>query len=141
MGGSGNNHINWRHVRSELLEDHPGEMYGRKLDIESQVNGKFRSGDLGRESRIFRRYVEPQRMSSPKERIYRKKISGLKQNPVKYKGEKETERQRDRQKERRIRRTPREIRESGENGDGEYGLKGSISQRIFLVLSKISFTD
>jgi len=75
-GGSGNNHINLKHVRFKLLEDHPGETYAQKLDIESQAHVKFRSGDLDEESLIFRRYIKSQRMSSPKERIYKKKSNG-----------------------------------------------------------------
>lgn len=92
-GRSGNNHINLRHVRPEFLEDHPGEMYARKLDLESLVHGKFRNGDPDGESLILRRHVKPQRMSSPKERIYKKKKNG---STLGNKKEKKRERQRQR---------------------------------------------
>lgn len=68
-------------------------------------------------------------MSSPKERIHKKKSNGSTLgNP------KERKRERQTQKERRIRRTATEIRELRENSDGESCLKDSISQRVFLVL-------
>lgn len=83
-----------RHVRSELLKDRPGETYARKLDIESQVHGKFRSGDPDGESLILRRYIKPQRMSSPKERIYKTNSNGSTRRNTKER-KKERQRQRD----------------------------------------------
>lgn len=88
-----------RHVRSELLKDHPGETYARKLHIESQVHGKFRSGDPDGESLILRRYIKPLRMSSPKKRIHKTKSNGSTlRNTKERKRERQRQRARDRKR-------------------------------------------
>lgn len=67
-GGSGRSHTNLRHVEFELPEENPGEesmlehlveMYGGNWICESEVHGKFGTGDLDLESSLFRRRLKP----------------------------------------------------------------------------------